>query len=128
MQRGKINTGSQQEFFTAGLNAYFRYYLIDEFAVNLRLNGKLRPDTIKLYDGQKRIQERLEGEYKRLSELFKINPEGVVSKFALPPEEEIIPEAQKQVKAPPEAEAYVRKNPHLKEGFIQKYGYLPEGM
>lgn len=53
LQRGKIRQGSEQNFFTSGLNAILRWYLIDELALNLRLNGKLRPDTRKLYSGQK---------------------------------------------------------------------------
>ena len=52
LQRGTIYPQSQKEFITGGLNAILRYYFSD-FALNLRLNGKYRPDTIRLWDGQK---------------------------------------------------------------------------
>jgi len=53
LQRGKAYRNAPVEFITGGINGIIDFNVSELIVIGLRANYKYRPDTIKIWDGQK---------------------------------------------------------------------------
>lgn len=98
-----------------------------------RLTPSQREDFVstakRTYEQSKKGYDRLRERYTGLAVDYGFKPENIVFDYALqetPPPGEAHKEPQ--AAAPPQAIRFLRQNPDLKSQFMEKYGYLPEGM